>query len=124
MIYNIYNTIYFFLNCVKEINNNSTCKNNSHNNSKYLYSKNHLIHKFVCIFLTKEEENRETRKTRNRYKERKEKKKKKRELFHTTCVVRSNDKYFHKMLKFHYRIIILIITSHVVNNCYNLNNKT
>lgn len=76
MIYNIYNTIYFFLNCVKEINNNSTCKNNSHNNSKYLYSKNHLIHKFVCIFLTKEEENRETRKTRNRYKERKEKKKK------------------------------------------------
>ena len=54
----------------------------------------------------------------------KNKKKKKHELFHTTCVVRLNDKYFHKMLKFHYRIIILIITNHVVNNYYNLNNKT
>lgn len=29
----------FFFNCVKEINNNSIYKNNSHNNSKYLYLK-------------------------------------------------------------------------------------
>lgn len=31
--------IRFFFNCVKEINNNSIYKNNSHNNSKYLYLK-------------------------------------------------------------------------------------
>lgn len=63
----------FFFNCVKEINNNSICKNNSHNNSKYLYLKKSPYPQTVFIFLSKEETNRETRKTRNKYKERKKK---------------------------------------------------